>query len=80
LIKKIKKNLLHLKAQILLLDLKVSTAAEEEKEIKKIKRNKTGLHLKVTIKFRKIKGISVAKIINKKMKKWSMVKVKKKKF
>jgi hypothetical protein len=51
------------------LDLKALTAAEKEREIKRIRRKQLKLHHKVTIKFRKIKGIRAANIINKKMKK-----------
>ena len=79
-IKKWKKNLLRLKALTLLLDLKALTAAEKEREIKRIRRKQLKLHHKVTIKFRKIKGIRAAKIINKKMKKWWMWTMNKKKF
>ena len=58
----------------------MSIVVEKEKEIKRKKRKITNLHLKVTIKFRKIKGISEAKIFNKKMKKPLNAKMIKMKF
>lgn len=58
----------------------MSIVVEKEKEIKRKKRKITNLHLRVTIKFRKIKGISEAKMFNKKMKKSLNAKMIKMKF